>query len=215
METKIVRKVSKIVKKPSIVKGKNLAKQLERFRRFGLYILILDYLFIFYIMLRVESISYIFHYELKGFTIKSRKFLYSNYGIPTLNVPGMFVLYYFMRSSSDFFKEKAMVWKNVRMLTLRSVLWALFIFILSFLFIGIVSKYISYLPADIQDKAIPAYYLSYVMIILYFTVRAFFRFDYYLALYTKEKEDYRAIFGMGLVIFFAFIMHKLPYMIFM
>jgi len=221
VDTKIVRKESKAVKERRTAKGKNLAELLERSRRLGLYLLVLDYLFIFFIMFRVESINHILRFELEGFRIRRMYFeYYYAYVIPVLNVPGFLVSYLFIISSSSFFTEKVLVWRNARILAFRNVLWALLVFILSFLFLGTLRQYFPYFPENIKDKAIPAYYLSYVIIILYFTARAFFRFDYHIALHSREKEeDYRLLTIACLILFLpiltSLIAFKLPYMIFM
>lgn len=193
--------------------GKIPANKLARFRKIGFYFLLLDYLFIGYIIFRADSIGYIFKYELEGFYRKRMRFAYRYaYTIPTLQVPSLLMLFILFRTVTDSFRKKAIIKKNTRMLTFRHyVVNSLIVFAFSGLFLSTIKQYIAYLPEDIQDKAVPAYYLSYIIMILYFFVRTFFTFDYYQALYLKDKTDYRLIFAFGLMIFLAFTIHKLPY----
>lgn len=216
METKIVRKKLKKKKEPTRVKVKCSNKQFEYSQVIGLYFLILDYLSIFLFMFRVESINHILRFELEGFRIRRMYFeYYFAYAIPVLNVPGFLVSYLFIISSSKSFIEKVLVWSNARMLAFKNVLWALLVFILSFLFIGTLRQYFPYFPESIKDKAIPAYYLSYVIITLYFTARAFFRFDYYIALHSRGKEeDYRLLTIACLMLLLPILTSLMPYTIF-
>lgn len=202
--------------KVSAIEEEVSANKLARFRKIGFYLLLLDYLFIGYIIFRADSIGYIFKYELEGFYRKRMRFAYRYaYTIPTLQVPALLMLFILFKAATNSFRKKAMIMKNTRMLAFRHyVVNSLIVFAFSGLFLSTIKQYIAYLPEDIQDKAVPAYYLSYIIMILYFFVRTFFTFDYYQTLYLKDKTDFRALFAFSLMIILAFMIPKLPYWIF-
>ena len=197
--------------------GEDSADKLVRFQKIGFYSLILDYLFIGYLIFRVHSIEYTFFVALHkaGLSRTSYEVTFA-YIIPILSFPALFMLFLLFKTATERFREEAMVKKDAWMLTFRHfVIKSVIAFTFSCFFFSKIKQYIPYLPVDIQDNAIPAYYFSYIIMILYFVMRTFLSFEYYQALYLQDKPEYRVIFAASLIIFLSFTIHKLPYMIFL
>lgn len=193
-------------------------EKLPQYRKRGFYFLIIDYVFLSYIIIRIHSIGYMFTYGLEGISTY-KKYLYYMYGyfIPTLQTPALMILLLYRRTPVTRFVRQATAIKNAGKFIFRHyVVISFIVFAFSGLFIEKISQFVAYLPENFQHRAVPTYYLSYVIIIIFFFIRTFLKFDYYQAFYLIEgdKSDYRYAFIFYLIIILAFTLHFLPYWIF-
>lgn len=197
--------------KAEAFKGEVSANKLARFRKIGFYLLLVDYLFIGYILLRIISIDSVF-----SSTVNNKFHIaITYYMIPVFGFPFFLLLYIILRINSDYLKEQVIDKRNKRDYSFKiSIVPAMIALLFSSLFADTIREYIPKLPIELQANALLTYYLSYVIMIIYFFIRTLFSFDYYQSFYVTDKNDKKYLFVVGWSIFLVFTMHLFPYHVF-
>lgn len=185
----------------------------EKLRKIGLIFLLLDYIFIAYILYRINAINYVFTENIRGIR-PTLHILY--YGIPILFYQEILLLYLIRKISTEDFKQKALILKGTVMNSIKAtILPIVFATLFSFLFLERLQEYVPRVDVDLQPYAIHSYYLTFVIMIIYFLIRTLFAFDYYQSLYLNNKTDYRYFYCLLLFFIFTIAIFWLPHKIFL
>lgn len=117
-----------------------------------------------------------------------------------LNLPNVLLFYIYMVIASNLFKEKTRIKKDTLKISIKYIIIPIIVaFLFSLLFKNRINGYVPRLPLEIQPHIIPAYYLTIIMILFYYLVRAILRFDYYESHYLHNKTDYRFYYLLLLI----------------
>lgn len=179
-------------------------RKTNKLQKIGLILLIIDYIFIAYIIFRTNSISYIYkkpYYR--------AKYLILYYGISVLSFPTMLLGFITIVRIRNSFKLKMMevtnvVKTNIKVIILPVIIASLF----SLLFKDELFKYAERLPNFHQTHIVTSYYMTLFIMNIYFILRAIVSADYYESYYLLNKTDYRLHFLLAMIVLMAIVVIK-------
>lgn len=152
-------------------------------------------------MFRTYSINYIYKES-----YHRAKYLILFYGISVLSYPFLILTYITIIRVRESFKEKMIETKqfvkdNIKSIIIPVVLASLF----SILFKDLLDSYAKKLSIQHQNHIVGSYYVTMILMLVYFIVRSIIRADYYEAYYLKNKTDKRLYFIILLVMIMPII----------
>lgn len=169
--------------------------------KIGFYLLVIDYLFITYIIFRIDSISYIYRQP-----YHSSKYLILFYGISVLTFPLLLLVYINLVRIRASFKEKMIKTKNYVIENLKIIIIPTMIAnLFSLLFKDQLITYTERLSQHHKNHIVGSYYITLIIILVYSLVRTIIRADYYESHYLREKIDFRVHFIIILIIIMPII----------
>ncbi|AXH99808.1 hypothetical protein DV702_08715 [Sporosarcina sp. PTS2304] len=169
---------------------KNISSHnLERYRKIGFYLLLLDYAFISYLLYNMVHI-----YNLFITILGVRRVVVFNYAI-IINVfqfPVILFIVFIMLS----IKYQPIASRQLTLGFKKILLPLIFISTFSLFFADKIQEFIPKLPDQYQNNILFKYYLSYLLMILFFSIRIIFSFNYFQLFYLIDKIDLRFHFAI-------------------
>lgn len=185
----------KLYEKISALEEKVPGGRLTTYRKIGFYLLILDCLFILFVLYHIEHLYNLF-LEASPRRRRVHVDFYYGYTIPVFYLQSVAFIF-LIRNAIHILPDKDQIKNGIK----KVLVPLLLLFLISLLFFDLLDQFVPRFPESEQSTIVLRYYLSYIFMFIYFVIRMVFSFNYFQFLYLKHRvglsnADFRIYFAI-------------------